>query len=178
MSDRLRDEYFRYGVDYYAAGRFAYYARAIPVVGNLFHHALEMLIKGRLCATGISEKDRRKLGHDLEKLWAALRVVGAAQSYPAGVSRLPSFDVMIGTLNAFEEIRYPEQLLGGATIVTGMPSAGASQGTFGVDIKEVDALVLELHRVASVNPKAMIQHLNPEAVNTITLHNAHASEWR
>jgi len=33
---------------YYAAARFAVHAGCIPVCGNLFHHAVEMLLKGGL----------------------------------------------------------------------------------------------------------------------------------
>jgi hypothetical protein len=38
---------------YYVAARFLVHAQCIPVCGNLFHHAVEMLLKG-----GLAKKER------------------------------------------------------------------------------------------------------------------------
>jgi hypothetical protein len=44
----LKDLYFRYATDYYVAARFAFFARSMPTAGNLFHHAVELYLKGSL----------------------------------------------------------------------------------------------------------------------------------
>jgi hypothetical protein len=47
---------------YYAAARFLVHAQCIPVCGNLFHHAVEMLLKG-----GLAKKRKLSLS-ELEKM--------------------------------------------------------------------------------------------------------------
>ena len=55
-------------VSYYVSARMAYFARAIPVAGNLFHHAVEMLLKGYLCRT-LDDRGRWRLKHNLRRTW-------------------------------------------------------------------------------------------------------------
>jgi hypothetical protein len=45
------DAFFKTGSQYYIAGRFAAFAWFHPVAGNLFHHAIEMYLKGALSKT-------------------------------------------------------------------------------------------------------------------------------
>jgi hypothetical protein len=40
------------GSQYYTTARFAMHAQCMPVCGNLFHHAVEMLLKGGLAQKG------------------------------------------------------------------------------------------------------------------------------
>jgi hypothetical protein len=40
------------GGQYYTTARFAMHAQCMPVCGNLFHHAVEMLLKGGLAQKG------------------------------------------------------------------------------------------------------------------------------
>jgi hypothetical protein len=54
---------------YYVTVRFAAFAWFIPVTGNLFHHAIEMYLKGHLSATMTDKELRDNLGHDLTKIW-------------------------------------------------------------------------------------------------------------
>jgi len=55
----LRGRYFDAATHYYVAARFAYFARAIPTAGNLFHHAIEMYLKGCLVQTHDEGRRRR-----------------------------------------------------------------------------------------------------------------------
>ncbi len=41
----LGTQYLDVALQYHLAGRSAVFARSIPVAGNLFHHAVEMLLK-------------------------------------------------------------------------------------------------------------------------------------
>jgi len=47
-TEDLKNLYFRYATDYYVAARFAFFARSNPTAGNLFHHAVELYLKGSL----------------------------------------------------------------------------------------------------------------------------------
>lgn len=62
--------YYELGLGYYVSGRAGYHAHAIPVAANLFHHAIEMFMKGYLTGVGVDEQARRLLGHRAEKALA------------------------------------------------------------------------------------------------------------
>ena len=50
----LASEYLRLALQYYIAGRSAYFALSWPVAGNLLHHAVEMLLKYLLVEKGVT----------------------------------------------------------------------------------------------------------------------------
>ena len=54
--DMVRINFYRFGFQYYVAGRFAVIAQFSPVAANLLHHAIEMLLKGELAY--LDEKQR------------------------------------------------------------------------------------------------------------------------
>jgi hypothetical protein len=76
------------------------HARCMPVCGNLFHHAVEMILKG-----GLAQKHKltalEKMSHNLERVWEAYK-----DDFPD--STLKRHDKTISGLNKFEDIRYPE----------------------------------------------------------------------
>jgi hypothetical protein len=45
------DQFFTYGSQYYISGPHATFAGLTPIVGNRFHHAVGMFLKGALCRT-------------------------------------------------------------------------------------------------------------------------------
>jgi hypothetical protein len=71
--DRVIHEFFRYGCQYYVAGRYGVFAALIPVAANLHHHAIEMLLKGALARTMNLKEMKNKIGHKLEKCWEAFK---------------------------------------------------------------------------------------------------------
>src|SRR5205807_10406911 len=92
--DRARVEFFRLGVHYYVAGRFAALAGLFPMAGNLLHHAAEMFLKGALDRfVGLNEL--RNMNHDLNSLWRAFKT---HLQIPDGVD----FDGAIAELHRFE----------------------------------------------------------------------------
>jgi HEPN domain-containing protein len=107
--DRLRFMYFDTGLYYHITARFAVIEHFNPLAGNLFHHAIEMYLKGALCRT-LDEHQRRKLGHRLKKIWKRFKFT---HPDPA----LNKFDQCISELDKYERIRYPKEILR-----TGMPS--------------------------------------------------------
>ena len=66
-------EFFRYGCQYYVAGRFGVYAALIPVAAKLHHHAIEMLFKGALSKSMTLKEMKDRLGHKLERCWEAFK---------------------------------------------------------------------------------------------------------
>jgi hypothetical protein len=45
------DEFFKFGSQYYVAGRYRMFAGFMPVAANLHHHAIEMLLNAISPAT-------------------------------------------------------------------------------------------------------------------------------
>jgi hypothetical protein len=154
-------EFFRYGCQYYVAGRYGVFAALIPVAANLHHHAVEMLLKGALSKSMSLTEMKDKLGHELEKSWDAFKA-------QAGDAKLNRFDAVIRELTKFEDIRYPDNLLkNGASMMFDITKAGAAQSSVsGVSepqykfcLEEIDELVGEIFKVASRNPEAYLKSM-------------------
>jgi hypothetical protein len=162
--DVLVQEYFDLGSRYYSAARFAAIAGFAPIAGNLFHHALEMFLKGGLCRK-LDEKERKNLWHKLRKIWTEFKLMVADPS-------LNKFDATIASIDDFEEIRYPE-----ATVRNGiqvfinlrkpdptMPigSPGRPEPVYNIVVDELDELVKVIFEKCHRNPKAI--RLSPDAL--------------
>jgi hypothetical protein len=149
-AEHKKSAYFDLGVQYYLAGRWAAFAQLNPVFGNLFHHAIEMFIKGSLAR--LDTAALKRLGHQLVNIWAASK---NTVSDPT----LDRFDSTIAELNRYEYIRYPERVL-----AEGMQSfIGLIHGTEGTSsmtsppiyqlvVEDIDTLVRVIFDKASVNP--------------------------
>src|SRR4051794_29649109 len=103
MVSRETEAFFSLGVQYYVAARFSAFARFSPVCGNLFHHAIEMFLKGYL-ASKRSLADLKNLGHRLGSLWGHFK-------QDTGDCALARFDQTVTDLDAVESIRYPGRVL-------------------------------------------------------------------
>ena len=183
--DLVRFEYFRLGTSYYVSGRFAHYADAVPVAGNLLHHAIEMFLKGCLVRAGVTEEERFKLKHKLVRLWREFR--NHAPDPP-----LDTFNDAIADLDRFEELRYPEVAArehaksgkkGGVLIGVGpgphapaIRADGKKVALYSADTDKIDALVIALFKAGSCNPRAFLP-LGQIGENFLALHNAHAEPW-
>jgi hypothetical protein len=168
---RLRFEYFSYGTQHLAAGRFQVSAGMTPIAGVNLHHAIEMYLKGYLFRSHTSERQRRKLRHHrLRRIWKAAK-------RQANDPSLAQFDATIKTLDLFERVRYPEDLLRlGAEISVAMTSPktpGRATGPDGKPLRvplyeayldQVDALVAKLFKLASVNHAAQSVQREAKAV--------------
>jgi hypothetical protein len=123
---------------YYAAARFLVHAQCIPVCGNLFHHAVEMLLKG-----GLAKKRKRKLslsklkkmGHKLKVLWREYK-----SDFPDPA--LKRHDKTISLLDKFEAIRYPD-----STLKSGM---GVRVQWFGPAVDVVTGAPPQVRQVRSI----------------------------
>jgi hypothetical protein len=94
------EEFFKTAGQYYVGGRYAAFAGLIPVTGNLFHHAVEMYLKGGLSKQGTSLADLKKLYHHLPNIWTKYKAMFNDKA-------LDQFDDAIASLARFEDIRYP-----------------------------------------------------------------------
>lgn len=95
---------FSLAFQYYVAARQSAAFHLMPVAGNLYHHAIEMFLKGALCGRYMLQDFQRKFGHDLITLWDAFR-----KEYPT--AQLDEFDLVIAELNHFERLRYPDAII-------------------------------------------------------------------
>jgi hypothetical protein len=96
----VNDQYLKIGIQYYVAGRSATFACFAPVAGNLFHHAIEMLLKCFLLQRYSAQQLKSRFGHDLEPLWTEFK-------REAKDSMLDRFDTLVSALNKMEDLRYP-----------------------------------------------------------------------
>jgi hypothetical protein len=163
------------GYEYYANARFAMHAQSSYVCGNLFHHAIEMLLKADLAKTGASLEELQRMGHSLKRLWRAYK-----SNHPNAA--LARHDRTINRLDKHEDIRYPNPALGSIGVSLewfGEPGGVTAYGgtkspkQFAVVVGDIDDLVAEIIRVSSWNSGA-IARTNEAALEAIRRHNKHA----
>jgi hypothetical protein len=160
-AERTKAHFFGLGVHYYVTARFAVFAQFNPVCGNLFHHAIEMFLKGGLAHLGLVELKR--LGHKLPAAWSAFK---------GGDVSLDRFDSVIGELDKFESIRYPDLVLEKgmlsyialqAPAVIAPSSVMPSVSTYQLAVAQIDQLVKAIFQKASVNPRFFTNSFNAVA---------------
>ena len=167
------DAFFKIGTQYYIAGRFAAFAWFHPVAGNLFHHAIEMYLKGALSETK-SLCDLRKLSHDLPRVWSSFK-------NQANDTALDRFDATIADLHDYEELRYPDSVIvsGMESIIeitrslisTGVATGGTSVPRYSLCVQDIDELVSLIFAAASRNPQAYLRFPNDAAREFLTKDN-------
>jgi hypothetical protein len=181
-----RDEEFKWrfadlATQYYVAARIAAKTQLVPIHGNLFHHAVELHLKAALVGTiPVEQMKRQAYSHDLRALWGAFKT---KENDPA----LNRFDRTVEALHEFESIRYPDKIVDQGMIVTvgwKPGDAGPMTGTmkmpprFDVVIEEVDHLIIEVLRRASVNPKFFsMRFTHPVAREALAHENPEAASW-
>jgi hypothetical protein len=163
---------------YYVAARFLVHAQCIPVCGNLFHHAVEMLLKGGLAKKRkLSLSALKKMGHKLKVLWREYKL-----DFPDPT--LKRHDKTISLLDKFEDIRYPDRVLASGMGVTVQWSGPAASVTvrgpglktpkqYTIVVSDIDDLVADVFRTSSWNPGPFIG-TNRFAKQAIRRHNKHA----
>jgi hypothetical protein len=163
-------EFFRYGSQYYLAGRYGMFAGLMPVAANLHHHGIEMLLKGALSKSMTLQDLNWKLRHNLPKIWKRFK----KQANDASLNR---FDKVIKELSKFNEVRYPDKTLrSGASMMFDITRVGAAQSfatgkmvanvpKYKLCLEDIDELVSEIFRIANRNPKVYlnINFPKPEA---------------
>jgi hypothetical protein len=173
-SERADIHFMGLGVDYYVAGRCTALAQRLPVVGNLFHHAIEMMLKARLIQKH-SFCELRRFSHDLTRLWEAFKA-----EFPD--IDLRGFDGTVASLAAFERIRYPDKIIAeGMSVhlewagpVVGAMHPERVEPEYVLIGNDIDRLIAKIFEVSSRSPffftnmlndyaRAAVAHQNPVA---------------
>lgn len=169
------------GVQYYTAARSAVLAQLAPVSGNLYHHAIEMLLKARLSQKrSLEELSRSPFVHKLCALWNAFKA-----EFPT--LGLDQFDDTIATLDRFETIRYPDATIKEGAEIIVMWDPDPISSTYAPDITpppryqiivtEIDRLVARIFEVSSRNPAFFTGGVNDYAREAITRDNPACGGW-
>ena len=173
MSTDTLQLFFSAATQYYVTGRFALLAGQSPVAGNLLHHAIEMYLKGGLAKT-TDLPQLRKFSHHLSNAWSAFK-----GQFPDPA--LTGFDELVSTLDAFEDLRYPDSVLVRGMLVemgvvrTPLPTLAGpirSEPKYELYLDEVDALVGKVFEVVPVNPAFFLASLQPRAREYLAERNA------
>jgi hypothetical protein len=160
----------RYGIQYYVAGRFAAASAFTPVLANLLHHAVELLLKACLAYDDPVERIRKYgsskdgYGHNLPLLWKEFKSRNA-------IAARPEFDRIIDALHRFEEIRYPEQLIDDGAIINinifavdsqPLDERRAEHPAYSLSLPEVDELMGLLFISTRCNREVFLAEVNDE----------------
>jgi len=152
--EKLRDAFLVFGAQYYAHARHSAQYFYLPVSATLFHHAIEMLLKGYLCATRSSE-ELKKIGHNLVALWQEFKDVLAD-------TQLTGFDTTIQQLDKVELLRYPDSIVddGYALHVSlGTPASPIKfpgmevLPQYTVHVSQLDAIAVKIFEACNVAPE-------------------------
>ena len=156
IREHSRVRYLSLAVQYYVAGRFAVHAGLNPVAGNLFHHAIELALKGSLALATSSEDLKRKYMHSLNPLWRDFKL---SVTNP----RLDRLDRTVSELDQFETIRYPEHVEQHGMLASIAPfrrdqdvkrpaKLPSSVPRYKLYLPEIDELLDAIFVAASINP--------------------------
>lgn len=172
-AQRVTVTFFSSALQYYVAGRFALLAGFAPVAGTLFHHAIELALKGALAANRSSLAELGGFGRNLPRLWHVFK----ALHRDAGFER---FDEAVSKLQTFEGLRYPDSVLSQARQVE-IGIAGRSAGAAAADpdhetmyalcLDEVDALISALLHRSGQEPGAYTCGSQGAARDYLVAHN-------
>jgi hypothetical protein len=158
MVTHLASKYAEQALEYYVVARFSALAGFTLIAGNLYHHAVEMILKSRLSETHTTA-ELIKWSHNLQKLWPVYLK-------ERGNPSLDKFNGTIQELNEFESIRYPEKVINeGAQITFSMTvserptvlvdhSGAPKVPTYHLSIQELDLLIAELFAASSLSVAA------------------------
>jgi hypothetical protein len=163
------------GYEYYSNARFAMHTQSTYIVGNLFHHAVERLLKAGLAKNGKSLEQLERMKHNLKRLWRAYK-----RDYPNAA--LPRHDKTINKLDKHEDIRYPNPDLGPTGVSmqwSGEPEAVTASGPmkspkqYAMAVSDIDDLVADILRTSSWDPGRIVG-ANEAALEAIKRYNTHA----
>jgi len=179
IDNSLADYHFyKLGLHYYASGRFAFFSAMIPVAGNLLHHAVEMVLKGRLTHSLSLVRLKRKYSHDLCKTWRRFKKCFATCD-------LSGDDNLVTGLHEFETLRYPDDLLEhgahiGFTLQANpqpIHSAIPGQPVYQLSLADVDSFMDRLFTLCSISVATYAQGLMERGKQMLIQQNASASSW-
>ncbi len=157
-------DWFSLGIQYHVTARYSACAGLLPVTGNLFHHAIEMYLKGYL-SSKLGVTALKKFRHGLRKIWSRFKLEVADPS-------LSHFDSVISELDKFEAIRYPDRILSEGMQVSFTfakrnttaknLNPNRKEPIYELYIEEIDKLVKVIFEKAGINPKFFTAQVGPD----------------
>jgi hypothetical protein len=176
--DEVRYKFFEYGFAYYLCARFSALAKQTLVTGNIYHHAIENLLKAGLSKKYTPHELKKTFGHNLERLWADFKAYSR-------VANLSTWDGVIEDLHLWEDIRYPDELIEhGAQLCIAWDTPGVSgigikamPPLFRITVRDLDLLVNALIPLIGVNPKAFTGTVNEWGSRVAKEENPEAANW-
>jgi hypothetical protein len=172
LNNNLSLPFLVVGGQYYAIARFCASLFYVPVSVTMFHHAIEMLMKGYLVKTHSARLLASKAyGHNLQSLWALYKSTIRDES-------LSRFDKSINDLNEVEKLRYPDNMNEDGFIVnisirepaplqfsnaedidTGMLSRLNidNKPQYLINVSNLDVIALSIFEACQVNPKQIFK---------------------
>jgi hypothetical protein len=151
------------------------HAQRSYICGNLFHHAVEMLLKGGLANRGKTLPELERMRHSLKKLWRAYKA-----EHPE--AELERHNRTINRLDKHEEIRYPNPDLHSIGVSLEWSGEPGEVKTFGglrtpkqyaIVVSDIDDLITDVLKTSSWNP-GVFMGTNQAALEAIKRHNSHA----
>ena len=151
--DKMRDAFLVIASQYFAHARYSSQAFYLPVSATLFHHAIEMLLKGYLSKQK-SSAELRSAGHSLTELWNLFNQFVADK----GLSR---FDGTIKELDKVELLRYPDSIVDERYVlhvslgkpVTPLAFPGMEKvPNYYVDVSDLEDIAEAIYKACVVSP--------------------------
>ena len=166
-TDNLSSVFLELGCQYYAIARYCASVFYMPICATMFHHSIEMLIKGYLIKS-YSSAELKKVGHNLAKLWSMFKSAGDE-------AKLSRFDRAKRELDQVETLRYPDAMVDegfvlnvrlGVLTPIQLPGLG-NQPQYFVNVSDLDDIALAIFDACNVNPKAGFKNAPTEFVMTL-----------
>jgi hypothetical protein len=155
------DQFLNLSFEYYLTGRQAAMARLVAAA-NLFHHAIELLMKYQLVkdvpnegqATCQQKLRSRQYGHKLRALWPEFKSA-------SGDSTLAQFNQVVSDLDRWEDIRYGGFPLGltirmefsDRKVPPVQQIAGQTEDVYTLSLEQIDELYTAMLSASSVMPE-------------------------
>lgn len=165
--DRMVDAFLVLGSQYFALARYCAAQMYLPVSVTLFHHAVEMLLKGFLARSKTS-RELKRFGHDLDVLWEEFKTA-------TGDSGLARFDTTIAQLNRIELIRYPDAIVDQGYVLSvrlGPPVPVDMPGMEGtpqylVNVSDLDEIATTVFKACQVSVTPFFKNAPQELRNSL-----------
>ena len=157
-----------FGAQYFAHARYSAQFFYLPVSATLFHHAIEMLLKGYLVEHK-TLNELKILGHNLKKLWNEFK------NYNDNLD-LAHFDKAIMQLDKVELLRYPDSIVedgfilqvGTGNYIAPMDIPGMDETPrYTVRISDLDNIATKIFKACNVAPEPHFQSAPTEFLKAL-----------
>jgi hypothetical protein len=171
--------FYMTAIQYYVSARSAAIMDLSPVAVNLYHHAVEMLLKGHLTKSISLDDLKKKFRHNLVKTWNVFKSqIG---------EDLSSFDPIISDLHKFEDIRYPDKITKDGAVIrfswdpvphqTVKLEGGYVPPHYQFAVTDADRLLARLFPLCGLNPREYMSILDEKAKSVVAKDNPVCQEW-